>query len=71
DLKRTKDGSLDGQCDLEFGYKNEGSKSALRIDNAKVKVMESLDEDGSNLKKLNMSCVVGENEIQRFNSSPI
>ncbi|CAG8826356.1 5509_t:CDS:2, partial [Racocetra persica] len=39
-------------------------ESALRIDNAKVKVMESLDEDGSNPKKLDMSCVVGENEIK-------
>ncbi|CAG8780262.1 5134_t:CDS:2, partial [Racocetra persica] len=46
-------------------------ESALRIDNAKVKVMESLDEDGSNPKKLDMSCIVGENKIQRFNSSPI
>ncbi|CAG8839615.1 15670_t:CDS:2, partial [Racocetra persica] len=47
------------------------SESALQIDNAKVKVMKSLDEDGSNPKKLDMSCVVGENEIQRFNSSLI
>ncbi|CAG8850405.1 16125_t:CDS:2, partial [Racocetra persica] len=42
-------------------------ESVLRINNAKVKVIESLDEDGSNPKKLDMSCVVGENEIQRFN----